>query len=248
MHSGIRRFSKTAKEEKLALPPFFLSKERINKGANLGILDMKVDEKHLVIGLFVVALTWFSRVSIVFPYPFPFQQDSEIELNYESFDDLALASIKIEFSGAISEYQKIYDDLFFVLLGVSEGYRFIDPCTITLIVGDFNMTQDASFDVTIQGIDPRIFSVVINSTFIIPQSAVLAHATNGTLPFAASYAFAVTGYHRTFQGETDGTATVKVNGETVPENLPWLIIFPITLLLVLLKFFSKRIFRMRPHD
>ena len=144
----------------------------------------------------------------------PFKQDSTILLDYESLDGNSTAVVDIEFSGSVHEYQGNWYGLFFVLISVSQGYRRVSFCDVTLIVGDFNVTQNAIFArPTVDGThSERGVSVTFSSSFIVPQSMVILDAVNGTLNFQAGYQFGIDGYALVTEDTMTGVAIVKIDG------------------------------------
>lgn len=177
----------------------------------------KMKKLRSTIVLCVLLLVILSIIPTVVSYPF--KQDSLIELNYESLDGNLVAPVDIEFSGFIHEYQAMYYSLFFVLLGLNEGYRNLRFCNITLVVGDFNLTQEAIFGNSVEGArGERTFFITISSLFLIQQSMIISDMVNDTLSFQANYKFEISGYEHMFEDEMTGTAIVKI--EDVQDEVP----------------------------
>ena len=182
--------------------------------------------KQFALGISI--FIFLSTIPTVFAYPF--KQDSTIELDYND----TVAPVNIQFSGEINEYQGMYYDLFFVLIGVNEGYRAVEFCTITLQIGEFNMTKTATFYVEMLPSSIHTFYVSLSTTFQVPNNTVIRYTTNGTLPFTASYKFKIQNYYKIFMDDMTGTVTIKVNGETVPENISLIGIFVVTISLTII--------------
>jgi len=122
----------------------------------------------------------------------------------------------------------MYYSLFFVLLGLNEGYRNLRFCNITLVVGDFNLTQEATFSNSVKGArGERTFFITISSMFLIQQSMIISDMVNDTLSFQANYKFEISGYEHIFEDEMTGTAIVKIDDvqdevpdEETPDEVP----------------------------
>ena len=186
----------------------------------------KMKKLRSTIVLCILLLVIPSIIPTVISYPF--KQDPLIELNYESLDGNLVAPVDIEFSGFIHEYQTMYYSLFFVLLGLNEGYRNLRFCNITLVVGDFNLTQEATFSNSVKGArGERTFFITISSMFLIQQSMIISDMVNDTLSFQANYKFEISGYEHIFEDEMTGTAIVKIDDvqdevpdEETPDEVP----------------------------
>jgi hypothetical protein len=197
--------------------------------------------KRFFLGFFVVIFTLSFMVPTAFSYKLPLKQKSFIELNYPSFDENSTAQVNIEFSGEVDEGDSYYE-LFFPLLGVWLGYRPVMFSKITLQIDNYNATKDASFDVVLLP-NPNIqtFFVTINTTFEVPLNSLNPSAvTNGTIPFKASYEFMIYLCAHTFKDKMTGIATILVNGVTVDENLPFVVILSITAMSLICQRFYKK--------